>query len=236
MLNSSIPSPFICWIQFFLNNWRKHVQPFNVLSSSWHFTQGLPQGSVLAPLLFLFYINVLASLLNDDAVIALFADDISILTAACKKEDVEVVSQPVVTSVVIWSKGWKLKLNSNKSEVCSYSTWLNDSTWYPAIFIGTQKVWINTTPCILGVILVRSLTFNAHLKKLTASFTSSIRIIRATALTSWGWHRSTLKMAFHTLVHSKLNYAAPAWRPWLSDTNLSCFNRLQNRFFQLITG
>ena len=64
-------------------------QLFNVFNSSRRFTQGLPQGSVLAPLLFLFYINNLASSLKDDAVIALFADDISILTTARKKQDAE---------------------------------------------------------------------------------------------------------------------------------------------------
>ena len=36
-------------------------------------------------------------------------------------------------------------------------------------------------------------------------------------------------MAFHALVRSKLDYAAPAWQPWLSDTNLYCLNCLQNR-------
>ena len=82
----------------------------------------------------------------------------------------------------------------------------------------------------------RSLTFSAHLKKLTTSLASSIRIIRATAHTSWGWRRSTLKMAFHALVRSKLDYAAPAWKPWLSDTNLSNLDRLQNRSLRLITG
>ena len=46
----------------------------------------------------------------------------------------------------------------------------------------------------------------------------------------------TLKMAFHALIRSKLDYAAPAWQPWLSATNLSCLDRLQNRSLRLITG
>ena len=43
-------------------------------------------------------------------------------------------------------------------------------------------------------------------------------------------------MAFHALIRSKLNYAAPAWQPWLSETNLNNLDRLQNRSLRLITG
>ena len=43
-------------------------------------------------------------------------------------------------------------------------------------------------------------------------------------------------MIFHALVCSKLDCAAPAWQPWLSDTNLSCLDCLQNHSLQLITG
>ena len=236
MLNTGIPPTFIRWIRSFLTDRRGPVQHLNVLSSSRRFTQGLPQSSVLAPLLFLFYINDLATTLSNAAVIALFAEDVSILTTAHKREDAEATAQSVVNSVVTWSQEWTLNLNAEKSEICPSSTWSNDSSWTPSISIGNRKVRVNTTPRLLGVILDRSLTFNAHIKKLTTSLGSSIRIIRASAHTSWGWRRTTLKMAFHALVPSKIDYAAPAWQPWLSKTNLTNLDRLQNRSLRFITG
>ena len=162
-----IPPTFIRWIRSFLTDYRGRVQLLNVFSSSRRFTEGLPQGSILAPLLLLFYINDLATTLNNDAVIA------------CKREDAEATAQSVVSSVLTWIQEWKLNLNAEKSEVCPFSTWSNDSSWNPTIFISNQKVRVNTTPRLLGVILDRSLTFNAHLKKLTTSLASSIGIIRA---------------------------------------------------------
>ena len=104
MLDTGIPSTFIQWIWSFFNDRRARVQLFNVFSSSWRFYQGLSQGSVLAPLLFLFYINNLASSLNNDAVLALFANDASILTTAHKKEAAEAATQSVVNSFVIWNQ------------------------------------------------------------------------------------------------------------------------------------
>ena len=101
MPNTGIPSPLIHWIRSFLDDCRARVQLFNVLSSSRRFTQGLSHSSILAPLLFLFYNNDLASSLNDDAVIALFADDVSILTMTRKTEDAEAAAQSAVTSVII---------------------------------------------------------------------------------------------------------------------------------------
>ena len=52
-----------------------------------------------------------------------------------------------------WSQAWKLNLNAEKSEICTFSTWSNNSSWNPAIFIGNQKVCVNTTPGLLSVIV-----------------------------------------------------------------------------------
>ena len=121
----------------------------------------------------------------------------------------------------------------------SYAPSLPGQTTAPGIILSllaTRKFCVSTIPHILGVILERNLTFNTHLKKLTASLASSIRIIRATAHTFWGWRRSTLKMAFHALVHSKLDYAAPAGKPWNSYIILSCSEPFQNHSLQLISS
>ena len=83
-----------------------------------------------------------------------------------------------------------------------------------------------------GAILHRSLTFNAHMMKLTASLTSSLHVFRATSHISW----MHLKITFHALIRSKLNYAASAWQPWLSATNISSLDCLQNRDLKLLTG
>ena len=124
MLHIGIPSTFVRCIQSFSNNHRTRVQLFHVFSSSHHFTQSLPQGSLLAPLLFLFYINTLASSLNEDAVIALFAND----SSYSRQERRSRSRQSAVNSVLIWSQEWKLNLNAHKSEVYPFSTWSNDST------------------------------------------------------------------------------------------------------------
>ena len=115
MLATGISSTFIHWIWSLFIDQRVLVQLFS-------FTQGLSQGSVFPPLLFLFYINNLASLLSSVAAIAIFADDVSILTTAHKK-DAEAAAQSVVNSVLIWRQEWKLSLNADKSEVCPFSTW-----------------------------------------------------------------------------------------------------------------
>ena len=128
MLNTGIPPTFIRRIRSFLTDRRARVQLFNLFSSSLRFTQGLPQGSVLAPLLFLSYINDLATTRNNDAVIALFPDDVFVLTTTSKREDAEATAQSVVSSVVTWSQEWKLNLNAEKSEVCPFSTRSNNSS------------------------------------------------------------------------------------------------------------
>ena len=125
--------------------------------------------------------------------------------------------------------------NLSKCKYCPFSTWSNDSKWCLSLTVGGQQIRINDTPQLLGVILDRSLSFNAHVKHMKQSLSSRLRAITVTAHASWGWRKPLLQTAFHALVRSKLDYAAPAWQPWLSNTNITRLDRLQNQTLCLIT-
>ena len=82
MKDKGIPVQMIRWLRSFLNDRRARVCLNGHLSKSYIFKQGLPQGSVLAPLLFLFHINDLAESPPEDVIAALFEDDVTILSTA----------------------------------------------------------------------------------------------------------------------------------------------------------
>ena len=89
--------------------------------------QGLPQGSVLAPILFLFYIDELAKIMPSDVTVSLYADDVSILASSRSKTEAEDQTQRAVDTVKAWSDRWKLNLNGVKSEVSTFSLSNEDS-------------------------------------------------------------------------------------------------------------
>ncbi len=61
---------------------------------------------------------------------------------------------------------------------------------------------------------------------------------RLASLTSkrWGWRKDQLLKVYRALHLSVLNYAAPAWQPWLAPTRLDQLERCQNRALRIITG
>ena len=187
-------------------------------------------------LLFLFYINDLADELSDEDVIALFADDVSILSTARNKADAERSVQAKVDIVSRCSQQWKLQLNVGKSEVSAFSTWSNDSKWEPNISLQGRNIPFNSTLRLLGVLLDRSDTFNAHIDKLYADTAARLRGMKLVSHLTWGWKKSTMKTMYFAYVRSKMDYAAPAWQPWLSNTNMTRLEALQNRALCIVTG
>ena len=236
MLDLGVPASYVRWIYQFLCNRQARVKFNGTTSSSRQLHQGVPQGSVLSPLLFIFYINNLAKLLPADNINCMFADDVSILSTHRDKQKAVESVQRAVDIVVEWCAEWKLKLNATKSEVSFFSSWTGDAKWEPTITIDGAAIKYNPLPVLLGVTLDRQLTFSPHTENVAERAIGKTRMLAALSHSEWGWKRDTLKCIYLSSIRSIFDYAAPGWQPWLSKSNINILERTQNKSLRLISG
>ena len=231
-----IPAKYVLWLSAFLTNRQARVRFHGTLGKSRTLHQGLPQGSVLAPILFLFYIDELARLIPDSVTAALYADDVSILASARTLRRAESLTQQAVDRVVGWSREWRLSLNTMKSEVSFFSLSTAEAKWRPSVKIGDNEIPFNPEPKFLGVTLDRSLSFGPHVKNIKGKATSKLSILGAVANTTWGWRKADLKKILQAHVCSVLHYASDGWQPWLRPSNVQRLETIYNRGLRLVTG
>ena len=99
------------WIKSFLSNRKQRVSVNGVLSDITDVTSGVPQGSVLGPVLFLLYINDING--NIKSSIRLFADDSIIYRKISSKTDHEIL-QTYLSQLQTWSDKWQMEFNVSK--------------------------------------------------------------------------------------------------------------------------
>jgi ribonuclease HI len=241
MIEQGVPMYIVQWISAFLLNRQAKARYNGSLSDSRVFKQGLPQGSVLAPLLFLFYINNLAvKLENMDTVNTLFADDVTVLGQDATKEGAARKAQESVDVVNEWSKAWKLLLNATKSEVGFFSKDPSETYHSPTIIIDNVKLRQNPNeaPRLLGVLLDRTLSFTAHTNAVIARVRSKQKILAVLGNSDWGWDKVTLRRIYIAHCRSSMDYAAIAYQPFLlrsNNSNAHNLDKAQNSCLRTIT-
>ena len=243
MAGKGVPLDYVVWINSFLQNRQARVRLHGETSISRKLHQGVPQGCVLSPLLFLFFINNLAEkLFSVDPVRAkrlifsLFADDVTILARNPSKELAAEDAQWAVDIVEQWSKEWKLDLNASKSEVGFFSSWTKEAYHVPSINIAGTPIPYNPNPKLLGVKFDWNLSFEPHVKEATKAAVGKTKLLAAIGNSKWGWDKEHLKQIYFGYVRSRMDYCGPGWQPWLSDTSIKLLESTQNKAIRTITG
>ncbi len=180
--NYGIRGQILKWIKSFLLDRRQKVRVNNALSDWTSVTSGIPQGSVLGPILFILFINDLPQAVNCG--VEIYADDTKIFARASSKEEHDQL-QRNIDEMYAWSELWQLTFHPDKCHVMHMGP-QNEVSKQP-YWMGKegQKTLLQETMVEkdLGVHVDNSLLFDTHCQKIAsaASYFSS----PADHLTTW---------------------------------------------------
>jgi len=177
-------------------------------SSTWkQIKNGVPQGSILGPLLFLVYINDLPRVLDVNTDTVLYADDTSILITGPNKRDWDESIVNTYQKINSLFQSNRLALNLNKTQFLEFRTkyFLKDDVKTKS----DQKYISNVTEVsFLGLTLDSALSRKKHIDKLTGKLCSAcyaLRHIREVV------SKDILKSGYFAHTHSLLSYGIIYW-------------------------
>jgi ribonuclease P/MRP protein subunit RPP40 len=225
----------ITWIKHFLCD-RSYCVKVNGKFSEWkEITSGIPQGSVLGPLLFVIFINDLPSAIDDKSDLYLFADDAKMykfISSVHDAEELNVCCQQLYS----WCNTWLMKLNIDKCKVLSLRRSANKDVTFSHGFDIAQKGFTQLEHVNemedLGVLIDCELSFKDHISgKINKAYMMLGIIKRNFQLID----KASFKLLYVSLVRSHLEYAHSVWNPHAVSL-IEDIEKVQKRATKMVKG
>ena len=199
---------------------------------------GLPQGSVISPVLFkIFVMDFVSELLENPSIHVLkFADDGTMKISAGDSKTCIRHLNTALDSLNNWSKKWRLKINCdrNKTEIVCFNTSEGDRTLIPETFkLGNKDIHRVAETKVLGVIIDENLTYKSHSDMLHKALLGRWATICRYTNKHWGFKIHVMILLLKTLFLSKIWYANHVWQTKHNTTDI---NKLCYRMLKSITG
>ena len=202
-----IPTHLIRWISSYLHNRVQQVGVQGELSSTTAVISGVPQGSVLGPLLFLIYIDGLSGINLSGGSIVLFADDLLLHHLITSIEDFQRV-QNDIDKLCNWLSFYKLSLNPSKCKAMLISR-KKLPTVSPSLHVNGSVLQSVSSYRYLGVLISSDLSWSNHIKDITSKARKQVGLLYR----RFYKHASpaTLRTLYVALIRPHLEYAVPVW-------------------------
>ena len=221
------------WLSDYLFNRTARVKVDGTTSNLVKLREGVPQGGVISPTLFLIFINDITTAVPKHVSNTLHADDFA---AWCAEEHTTTATyrmQNAINAVCKWTKDWALELNTTKTVSTLFS--LSTSKEKVTLKLQNQEVPQVNTPTFLGVILDTRLTWKPHIEATEGKAMRKLSLMKKLAGTKWGANSSILKQVYTGTVRPVVEYASTTWNT-ASRTNKTTLDRVQNMGLRIITG
>jgi ribonuclease HI len=194
--------------------------------------KGLPQGSVLSPILFNIYCSDLPKITEDCKLIQ-YADDIAIYSISQNNNSAEKALTGALNTISKWMERNNLFLSPQKSTVVTFSR----KHVNPSISVELNGNIIPQCEVVkfLGLTLDRKLTWNAHVTNTLTKCEKGLNILRAISSLSWGSHPSSMKNIYNALIRSHLDYASFLLTPISKNLEIK-LDTVQTKSLRLLVG
>jgi hypothetical protein len=213
------------WIDSWLSNRRQRVSVGGEFSKWDNVKSGVPQGSVLGPLLFLVYINDI----DDDigSKFSKFADDSKVARVVNNLEDAGMLNKDIV-KLQNWSRDWLMEFNIEKCKVMH----IGKKSLNCNYMLNNTIIKSTDSDRYLGVQIDKSFKFSEQCNKAANCANSVICMIKRTIACR---KKGIMLKLYKALVRPKLEYCVQAWCPYLKK-DIDKLERVQARATKLING
>ena len=216
------------WINAFLTGRSQTVIVNGEKSKSSPVLSGVPQGSVLGPILFVIYINDLPDAVKSD--VFLFADDTKIARQVSTVED-SLALQEDLNALSNWSNNWLLEFNADKCHILTIGR-IEDITHTHNYKINGEELEHVFEEKDLGVTFDFELSFNEHICGKVKKANAIMGLIRR----SFSYLDTNLfRKLYVTFVRPHLEYAQAVWSPFLVKY-INLIENVQKRATRVVDG
>ena len=213
------------WLSAFLKNRKQRVVVGGDFSQWADVVSGVPQGTVLGPLLFLIYINDLPENINSS--VRLFADDCVLYNQIKSVQDTKVLQRDLET-LSSWEHRWQMSFNPDKCYVLRIPA--SRSPIITNYKLGDSVLQETNQHTYLGVDIQNDLKWDTHINRITSSASKTLGFVRRNL---GSCTMETKKSAYTALVRPTLEYCSAVWDPHTNELTQKV-GKIQRRAARLV--
>ena len=225
-----IEGPVADWIEDFISGRKQRVNINGELSSWKPVTSGVPQGSVLGPILFIIFINDLPDAVSCG--VKLYADDTKIYAVVNSEAEARIL-QEEINKLFHWSVTWQLLFHPDKCHILKIGFGISDEVTY-TMGSGDDETILDETDeeKDLGIRIDKKLVFSSNCEQIVKKANKLLGMLRRNFTYI---NIPNFKLMYKSIVRPVIEYGASVYNPILQK-DINQIESIQRRATKMVLG